>query len=88
MKTSWTDRRKEFRYKDTLFSADGTRLKSAGIEYQERPFSDRASQQFRWFLLAVLAFIFPDIPLPTEHQGISEHSLYRRLQALRSGGTQ
>lgn len=58
----WTDRREGFRYANTHFSEDGTRLERGGIEYVERPFSGKARRQFRVFLILVLAFIFPGIP--------------------------
>lgn len=75
MSPHWTDRRQEFRYKDTLFSEDGTRLKTAGIEYVERPFSDEAGRQFRLFLIAVLAFMFPGIPLLASW-GLNEYFIW------------
>ena len=63
MNTNWVARRKEFQYKDVLFSEDGTRLKAGGVEYVERPFSGKANRQFRVFLVIALLFTFPGIPL-------------------------
>jgi hypothetical protein len=75
MLTNWTDRRKEFRYENTLFSEDGMRLKAGGIEYVERPFSDKANRRFRIFLVVVLTFIFPGIPLLASW-GLNEYFIW------------
>lgn len=75
MPADWTDRRKEFQYGNTLFSGDGTRLKVDGIEYVERPFSDKANRQFRIFLVVVLGFTFPGIPL-LAYWGLNDYFIW------------
>ena len=63
MNTEWVDRRKGYRYPGFLFSEDGTKVKAGVLEYRERPFSKAANQRFRLWLIAVLLFTFPGIPL-------------------------
>ena len=75
MNTNWVARRKEFQYKDVLFSEDGTRLKAGGVEYVERPFSDKANRQFRVFLVVALLFTFPGIPLMA-HWGLNHYFIW------------
>ena len=63
MDTKWTDRRKGYHYPGLLFSEDGTRAKEFGAEYREKPFPAPARKRFNIWLVTVLLFTFPGVPL-------------------------
>ncbi len=63
MDIQWTDRRKGYRYKGFVFSEDGSRAKAFGTEYRERAFPAAANKRFNLWLVVVLLFMFPGVPL-------------------------
>jgi hypothetical protein len=78
MTSDRTGQRKGYRYKDVFFSEDGTQLHTAGRDYSEVPFSDKAARQFRILLALVLLVTFPGIPL-LAHWGLHAHLIWIAL---------